>query len=227
MQDKYYRSLATLNDPALGEPVPVIEKLRHDYFQKITSGKITPLEDLCYHPKQYSTHEQLFMDICVITELVYDHFNRENIHPILERSLKKLGFSEDEITIKVLARSTYDLRRNLVDFYELLIEVFSPSNFLLDELKYGKELGEIIWNESLKDKTDVSLDRLIAFKKFKGMFLHVTIALFVIAITLGIFSLSSLNPDSFSVVFTVIPIAFAIVAIFLTVVSLHRLLRIE
>jgi hypothetical protein len=189
LRPKYYELLRTGGNPN-HTGIPVIEKLRVDYLKKIRARTL-PRQVFQYEHSKYHTHRDLFVDICRLSEVVHEYCGMGKIFETLESDLKGLRFPGDEITDKILV-TWYDLKSDASQVLGLVNDIISPGNATVYfELEGGQELADKIWDLTLLQHTETSLDRVARFKQFRSVWFRLGFGIYVVAIVTGLLAVSA------------------------------------
>lgn len=225
MKKKYLWILMNMyTEPApMPEKGPIIEQLRRDYFEKIKSeslfGKVFP-----YKHKKYKDHIDLFLEICALTEFFYSYSDvgGGTRQPQIDTELKVLSLANK--STMVYMRSLI-LKGHVVEFFDVLYNIFTPANLALDELKHGRALSNKIWHHFLNDNIDLGLERIRRFRRFKGIFFKINIFAFILTLAVGLLVLSSLSDLNFTPYALLPPMTLGLISIALLTITLNRLLH--
>jgi hypothetical protein len=221
LQQIYYELLRTGgNQKHLG--APFIELLRRNYLKAI-EGRTLPRAVFPYEHRKYQRHRDLFLDICRLSQVVFEHYGLPSNSQEIQNDLGGLGFSENEITYKVLV-TLYDLKSDAAEFLELVTDIFNPANTTLNELEGGGDFGMKVWDETLKQATETSLGRLKRFHRFRGIWFRFAFALYVLAIATGLIALSATDAMPWRP-WLIGATVLGFLALGITVVFFHQLLR--
>jgi len=221
LQHMYYELLRTGGDQKHAG-MPFIEALRQSYLKRIKERAL-PRHVFPYEHHKYQTHRDLFVDICRLSQVVFEHYGLASNSHEIEKDLEGLRFSENEITDKIHV-PWYDLKSDAAEFLELVTDIFNPANTTLDELEGGSGFGMKVWDETLKQNTETSLDRLKRFHRFRSIWLRSGLAVYVLAIAASLIALSATNPTQWRP-WLITAMLLGFLALAFTVVFFHQLVR--
>jgi hypothetical protein len=220
---KYYELLRTGGNAGHDGP-PAVETLRLDYLDKIKRRSL-PRTVFPYKHEKYRKHKDLFIDICRVSELVHEHYGLGKIFEKLEDDLKSLRLSEEQITDKVLV-TWYDLKSDPLEFLGLVTDIFHPgNNTLYFELEGGGEFVDKVWDLTLLQHTEPSLQRVKRFRQFRSIWFRTGFSVYVLAIVTGLAALSSTTSVSTWRPLFVVSMILGFGAVAFTIMFVHALLR--
>jgi hypothetical protein len=202
--------------------MPFIEALRRNYLAGI-KARALPRDVFPYEHRKYQTHRDLFMDICRLSQVVFEHYGLPSNSEEIQNDLKGLAFSENEITDKVLV-AWYDLKSDAAEFLELVTDIFHPGKTTLYELEGGGDFGMKVWDETLKQNTETSLERLKRFHRFRSIWFRSGLAVYVLAIATGLIALSATSATLWRP-WLIAAMLLGFLALGFTVVFFHQLVR--
>jgi len=202
--------------------IPFIETLRRNYLDRIKARTLAR-NVFPYEHRKYRTHRDLFLDICRLSEVVFERYGLPSNSQEIQSDLEGLRFSENEITDKVLV-PWYDLKSDAAEFLELVTDIFNPANTTLDDLEGGGDFGMKVWDETLRQSTETSLERLKRFHRFRGIWFRCALAVYVLAIATGLIGLSATNATVWRP-WLIAAMVLGFLALGLTVAFFHQLLR--
>jgi hypothetical protein len=202
--------------------VPFIEVLRRDYLKAIKEHAL-PRDVFAYKHRKYKTHRDLFLDICCLTQVVFEHYSLPSNSEEIQSDLDGLRFSEKEITHRLFVAS-YDLKSDLAEFLELVTDIFNPANMTLYELEGGGDFGMKVWDETVTQNTQTSLERLKRFHRFRTIWFRSGLSVYVLAIATGLVALSATNATLWRP-WLIAAMVLGFLALGFTVVFFHHLVR--
>jgi hypothetical protein len=145
----------------------------------------------------------------------------------IERDLKELGFTETEITDGVFVR-LYDLKSSSLEFLELVTDIFHPgNNTLYFELDGGRSLADRIWDLTLLQHTETSLNRVKQFRQFRSVWFRLGFGVYVLAIVTGLTAVSATTKLSMWRPLFIASLLLGLTAVVFTVIFVHGLVRSE
>jgi len=124
-----------------------------------------------------------------------------------------------------VVKRSEEFKKNVIAFFEVLYDIFTPKNLSLEKLDKGKQLSEKIWNQLLNDNINRGLERIRRFRTFKGTFFKLNIFAFVLTLVVGLFILSSLSDSNFATYMLLPPMTLGLISIALLTITLNRLLH--
>lgn len=224
LKDKYMCILMYMHDKrCIGLEVSFIEQLRQDYFEKIKSNSL-PDEIFPQKHNSHKNHKDLFLEICSLAELAQSYFNidKETHKQRVDTDLKAINLSQKSTSVY---KRSLIMKGNVVDFFLVLYDIFTPDNLTLGKLNQGRTISDKVWNELMNDNIDLGLERIRRFRKFKGTFFKINIFAFILCLVVGLLVLSSLSDSHFTPSLLLLPMILGIISIALLTITLNRLLH--